>query len=116
MFSRALRSHFVAKMYRRDFATTVKHGRSPNHLKLIETASPGRLLVESDIHEIGQVAERTWDMVLTVANVKGWTVEERWDDEVEEGQWGVVRRLERNFETFMNGGHSSSSMKGKRKR
>jgi hypothetical protein len=47
-------------------------------------------------------------MVLTVAEVKGWRVEESWDyNENGEGEeaWGVVRRLEENWKAFKKGGH-----------
>jgi len=42
-------------------------------------------------------------MVLTIAEVKGWQVEDTWEDEVEETEWGVVRRLEDNWKAFKTG-------------
>ncbi|EJD03792.1 TatD DNase family Scn1 [Fomitiporia mediterranea MF3/22] len=108
--------HAVEKSHPNAFLSlsTVINGRSPNHRKLIDVVSPDRLLVESDIHEIGQCAARTWDMVLTIADVKGWKVEEKWEDEVDESKWGVVRRLEHNFKLFMEGGHKPR-IKGKKR-
>lgn len=46
-------------------------------------------------------------MVLTVAEVKGWRVEESWDYDEEEERWGVVRRLEENWKAFKRGRHES---------
>lgn len=84
--------------------STAINARSPAHRKLIEKASPGRLLVESDIHEIGQCASRTWEMIQIVADVKGWKIEGHWEnDRVEEKDWGAVRRLECNWEAFRRG-------------
>ncbi|KAH8120031.1 TatD DNase family Scn1 [Phellopilus nigrolimitatus] len=71
--------------------STVINGRSPNHRKLISMVSPDRLLVESDIHEIGQCTKRTWDMLCTVAEVRGWHIEEEWDDK-------------HNWKVFVRGG------------
>ncbi|THH08349.1 hypothetical protein EW145_g2767 [Phellinidium pouzarii] len=82
------------------------NGRSPAYRKLITMASSDRLLVESDIHEIGQCATRTWDMLLMVAEIKGWIVEDQWDDEG--SQVGVVHKLEHNWKAFLKGGHNSS--------
>lgn len=44
-------------------------------------------------------------MVLIVAEVKGWPVETAWGEVVEESQWGVVRRLEKNWKEFLQGNH-----------
>lgn len=50
--------------------------------------------------------ERTWDMLRTIAEVKGWTVEDgEWNDDVDEPQWGAVRRLEENWKAFKRGNH-----------
>jgi len=43
-------------------------------------------------------------MLRIVAEVKGWPVEKTWE-EVEESQWGVVRRLENNWRRFVQGNH-----------
>lgn len=58
-------------------------------------------------------------MVLTVADVKGWHVEDDWDDgwdgdEETKDDWGVVRRLEANWKAFVKGGHSPIVAKGNR--
>jgi hypothetical protein len=60
-------------------------------------------------------------MIMTVADVNGWQVEDDWDDEWDEGaeeskdDWGVVRRLEANWKTFVKGGHSPIVPRGNRK-
>ncbi|KAF9225542.1 Metallo-dependent hydrolase [Gyrodon lividus] len=87
--------------------STVINGRSPNHRALIAACSPHRILVESDYHPVDQCAERTWDMVLAVAEIKGWSVETTWMEVVSEEDWGVVRRLENNWKEFQNGNHTS---------
>jgi Tat protein secretion system quality control protein TatD with DNase activity len=89
--------------------STAINSRSPNHRALIAACSPSRILVESDYHDISQCVQRTWEMVLTVAEVKGWRVEERWDYDEKSGVegWGVVRWLEENWKTFKKGGHWS---------
>ncbi|KAI5120837.1 hypothetical protein M0805_007024 [Coniferiporia weirii] len=96
--------------------STAINGRSPSHRKLISMASSDRLLVESDIHEIGQCGSRTWAMLITMAEIKGWTVEDHWNDEVEESQWGAVRRLKHNWETFVKGEHEATSSQVKKRR
>lgn len=65
--------------------------------------SPGRLLAESDFNDIDHCAQRTWDMVKIIAEVKGWTLETEWNQDVEEKEWGTVRRLERNWLAFKTG-------------
>lgn len=55
-------------------------------------------------------------MVLTVAEVKGWRVEESWDyDEDGEEAWGVVKRLEENWKAFRRGEHGSQDTTKKRR-
>lgn len=90
--------------------STAINSRSPNHQALISACSPSRILVESDYHDINHCTQRTWEMVLTVAEVKGWYVEEKWhynENSGEEDTWGVVRRLEENWNAFKRGGHRS---------
>ncbi|KAF9245860.1 TatD DNase family Scn1 [Melanogaster broomeanus] len=87
--------------------STVINGRSPNHRALIAACSSHRILVESDYHPVDQCAERTWDMVLAVAEIKGWFVETTWMEDLGEEDWGVVRRLEKNWKEFRNGNHGS---------
>lgn len=50
--------------------------------------------------------------------MKGWPVEEAdWADSVSEEEWGVVRRLERNWTLFREGRHvvPETGKKGKKK-
>jgi Tat protein secretion system quality control protein TatD with DNase activity len=78
---------------------------SSNHKLLIEACAADRILVESDFNDVDYCTQRTWDMINIVAQVKGWTVEEEWDEvggEVD--RWGVVRRLEANWKAFERGG------------
>lgn len=88
--------------------STTINGRSPGHRALIAACSPRRILVESDYHAIEECTKRTWDMVLTVAEVKGWSVETAWvDDDTREEEWGVVRHLKNNWDEFQLGNHTS---------
>ncbi|KAG6335473.1 hypothetical protein ID866_3623 [Astraeus odoratus] len=88
--------------------STAINGRSPNHKALISVCSPHRILVESDYNSVGECAQRTWDMVLVVAAIKGWSVETTWeDDDMPEEVWGVVRRLESNWLEFRAGNHAT---------
>jgi len=86
--------------------STVINHKSPNHRALIAACSPHRVLVESDFNDIDMCTERTWDMLQTIAEVKGWTVEDgEWNDDIDEPHWGTVRRLEENWKAFKKGGH-----------
>lgn len=90
--------------------STVINARSPAHKSLIAACSPHRLLVESDFHDIHYSLPYTWTMLLTVAEVRGWEVEQTWkyDDgggEDDESKWGTVKRLEENWKAFVKGGH-----------
>lgn len=85
--------------------STVINGRSSNHRTLIEACSPSRILVESDYHPVQQCAERTWEMVLTVAEKKGWAIETTWIEDLRVEDWGAVRRLKRNWQEFQEGNH-----------
>ncbi|KAI6047873.1 hypothetical protein EDC04DRAFT_30655 [Pisolithus marmoratus] len=88
--------------------STAINGRSSKHRALIAACSPHRILVESDYHAIEECTKRTWDMVLTVAEVKGWSVEATWvDHDIREEEWGVVRRLENNWHEFRLGNHTA---------
>jgi hypothetical protein len=92
--------------------STVINGRSPSaalHLKSLVSACPdNRILAESDFGDVNYCAERTWDMVLILADIKGWQVEKDWDDswadsDDQEGvriAWGVVTHLEANWKIF----------------
>ena len=102
--------------------STTINARSPAHRKLIAVCDPSRLLAESDINHIDMCASRTWEIVRIVAEVKGWRIEEDWNypsedgDEAERENWGVVKRLETNWEAFRRGGHSVSPKREKKKR
>ncbi len=85
--------------------SAVINGRSPAHKELIAACAADRLLVESDFHDVHYAAPYTWNMLRTVADVKGWRVEDVWDAEVPEGDWGAVRRLEENWKAFERGCH-----------
>jgi len=86
--------------------STVINHKNANHRALIAACSPQRILVESDFNDIDMCTERTWDMLRTIAEVKGWAVEDgEWDDDVDEPQWGAVRRLEENWKAFKRGNH-----------
>ena len=45
-------------------------------------------------------------MLRIVADVKGWSLETEWLDEVDESEWGVVHKLERNWRVFKAGNHT----------
>ncbi|KAL4070703.1 hypothetical protein J3A83DRAFT_4372885 [Scleroderma citrinum] len=86
--------------------STAINGRSLNHRELIAVCSPDRILVESDYHAVEECTQRTWDMVRTVAEIKGWSVEAIWTN-VKEEEWGVVRRLENNWYQFRVGNRAA---------
>lgn len=89
--------------------STAINSRSPNHRALIAACSSRRILVESDCHKIEDCTQRTWDMVLIIAEVKGWLVESSWEEGVDESQQGVVRHLENNWKEFVRGNHAGLS-------
>lgn len=76
--------------------------------------------MESDFNDVRFTAPRTWDMLLTVAEVKSWRVEKSGEEvEADVGgheQWGVVRRLEENWMVFEKGGHRPLAVKKKDRR
>lgn len=88
--------------------STVINSRSQNHIELIRQCSADRLMVESDYNNAAYVTSQTWDMVKTISEVKGWPIEDRWEDDLPEERWGVVRRLERNFNLFKCGSHPTN--------
>jgi hypothetical protein len=103
--------------------STVINFRSDAHRELIAACAPDRLLVESDISRIDQCAGRSWAILLRIAEVKGWHVEE---DEWENGDepfacghgtdWGAVRRLEANWRAFEKAGVVRKEKRRVRKR
>jgi len=90
--------------------STVINGRSPNHKALIAACSPDRILVESDFNDIDECTGRTWDMVHSIASIKGWHVEEEWIEDLLEINWGAVRRLEQNWFSFKRRRTASDSI------
>ncbi|CAE6450203.1 unnamed protein product [Rhizoctonia solani] len=82
-------------------------------LQLIRSCDPTRLMAESDFPYISDTTQRTWDMICLIARERGWRVEDEWDypeatDQVEgkhEETWGVVKRMESNWNTFRKGGN-----------
>ncbi|KAJ4002267.1 hypothetical protein F5050DRAFT_1559054 [Lentinula boryana] len=92
--------------------STVINGRSPNHISLIKVCDPLRILVESDYNDVDMCTEQTWDMVRTVADVKGWPIETEWnEDNDHSSERGTVRRLEENWLRFKAGHHSAKRKK-----
>ena len=89
--------------------STVINGRSPNYKKLIAACSPSRILVESDYNNIDDCTERTWEMLKIVAGIKGWHVEDIWEDSPDKSKWGAVRRLYENWKTFQRTKHDTST-------
>ncbi|KAH9964264.1 hypothetical protein BC827DRAFT_1266051 [Russula dissimulans] len=87
--------------------STAINGRSPGHIALIRACAPTRILVESDYPNACDAPARTWDMARIVAETRGWPIEDVWENSPpsDESQWGVVRRLEANWHTFVKGGH-----------
>jgi ketol-acid reductoisomerase len=85
--------------------STVINHKNSNLRELIAACSPDRILAESDYNDIDMVTTQTWDMVKLIADVRGWPLETEWmdDPELEEKEWGVVRRLERNWNMFKAG-------------
>ncbi|KAI0964243.1 hypothetical protein AcW1_001106 [Taiwanofungus camphoratus] len=99
--------------------STAINARSPAHRALIAACAPERILVESDFHDVRYAAPYTWDMLHTVAEVKGWRVEssgEEVEASAESAEWGAVRRLEENWKAFERGGHKPAHVKKEDKR
>ena len=46
-------------------------------------------------------------MARMVAEIHGWPIEDVWEEPppVDDVKWGVIRRLESNWRTFVKGGH-----------
>ncbi|GBE77438.1 hypothetical protein SCP_0103130 [Sparassis crispa] len=99
--------------------STAINGRSPAHRALISACASHRILVESDFHDVRHSTAYTVRMLRTVAEVKGWTVEDAWNDGLDgvgdEDRWGAVRRLEANWRRFEKGGHQPNRKKPRRK-
>jgi Tat protein secretion system quality control protein TatD with DNase activity len=76
-------------------------GRTPVTPHLIRAADPSRLLVESDTHLIQDTTQRVWAATVWIANCRGWKIE-RTEEDLDGEELGVVRRLESNWNRFMN--------------
>jgi len=96
------------------------NGRTSGLRALIAAASADRLLIESDWHDITLCTGSTWEILLLIAEVKGWRVEETWEDKPQ-SEPGAVRRIEQNWQAFRSGGmglavQKSASNRKQRKR
>ena len=87
--------------------STAINEKSPNHKSLIATCHPDRILAESDFHDASECAIRTWRMVIIIAEVKNWRVEDSWEEKEKFESPGVVRRLASNWSSFTKLGPSS---------
>ncbi|TFK41833.1 hypothetical protein BDQ12DRAFT_677235 [Crucibulum laeve] len=79
--------------------STVINSRHANHRALIACCSPERILVESDYNDVEMVTGKTWEILCTIADIKGWPIEEDWE-EVGTAAMGAVHRLEKNWQRF----------------
>ncbi len=98
--------------------STVINLKHPNLRELIAACSEDRILAESDYNDIDFVTSQTWDMVKLIAEIRGWPIETEWldEDKFQDSEWGVVRRLERNWKVFKNGDHSVRENERKKKK
>lgn len=92
--------------------------KHPNLKKLIATCASDRILVESDYNDVTRCTPQVLEMIELVSEVKGWVIEEDWDENIEESGWGVVRRLFENWKGFKKGGHPvpAGSKRSRKKR
>ncbi|KAM6498682.1 TatD DNase family Scn1 [Amanita muscaria] len=81
------------------------NGRNPNLRRLIAACAPDRILVESDYNNADMATQMTWEMLLIIAEVRGWPVEKDWDHHPDPKHIGAVRRLEENWTRFRRGNH-----------
>lgn len=88
--------------------STVINSRSPAHKDLIASCASHRILVESDFYNLTDLPQQNWEMVRTIAEVKNWKVEDDWlytEQHIAPEDWGVVKRLEDNWNRFKNAKH-----------
>jgi len=78
-----------------------------NYRELLAACSPDRILVESDYNDIDMITSQTWAIIQVVSDVRGWPIETQWvnESELEEENWGTIRRLEKNWLRFKAGNH-----------
>ena len=79
--------------------------KHPNLKRLIATCASNRILVESDYNDVARCTPQVLEMIELVSEVKGWAIEEDWDDGLGESGWGAVRRLFENWKRFKKGSH-----------
>jgi Tat protein secretion system quality control protein TatD with DNase activity len=93
--------------------STTLNARSRAHEALVRACDPTRILVESDYPDVRYCAPNSWDMLLIIAKLKDWWVEENEDDiarEERDGKGkGAVRRIKENWEAFVRGNHVRTS-------
>ncbi|KAH7101225.1 TatD DNase family Scn1 [Auriculariales sp. MPI-PUGE-AT-0066] len=83
---------------------------SENYVKLIEACPDDRLLVESDFPHLESCEQRTWDMLVLAARIKGWRVETEWEASVAEGERpGAARIVADNWKRFMRVGTNETT-------
>jgi Tat protein secretion system quality control protein TatD with DNase activity len=80
--------------------STAINEKSAGHRALIAACHSDRILAESDFHDASECAARTWRMIVIIAEVKNWRVEDTWESEDDYESLGVVKRLARNWEAF----------------
>lgn len=97
-------------------SSVINHKHS-NLKKLIATCSPTRLLTESDYNNVDMCTPQVLQILELMAEVKGWRIEDEWVEDLEEAEWGAVRRLAENWKTFKRGDHSppTGSKRSRRK-
>jgi len=94
----------------------VINAKSDNHIQLIQGCTEDRLLAESDYNAIGHCTEQTWSIIKTISDLRNWPLESTWDStEPVEKDWGVVRRLERNWKRFLQGNHPPVAIRKSRR-
>lgn len=75
--------------------------------------------MESDYAIVTQTAQRSWDILEIIANIRGWRIEQSPEEVVQEPpageEPGAVRRFMLNWEAFTKGDHSSVPLKASNK-
>ncbi|KAJ3517866.1 hypothetical protein NLJ89_g228 [Agrocybe chaxingu] len=99
--------------------SVVINHKHANLRELIASCGADRILVESDFNDINMCTSWTWVMVRIISEVRGWPIETEWiedDASLEEKDWGVVRRLWKNWLRFKNGNHPTKEKAKRNKR
>ncbi|KIK07248.1 hypothetical protein K443DRAFT_673506 [Laccaria amethystina LaAM-08-1] len=92
--------------------SNVINSRHPDHRALLAACASDRILVESDYHDVDMCTEQTWIILQTIADVKGWSIEDIWIDNLEKEKWGTVRKLEENWRRFRGRNDQVPALKG----